>query len=149
MWFPEKPSLEKSSIAGSQTKDLRSVDLFATDCTTPHPPSINVPDISNLLYLIFTGMYTFKASSKEPQNCACLCICMHHWLDSHVCLSGQRPKPGSIKDHVPNMLCLKQLGAICPYINNSNKSLPTEKCILNPFWKAVNLQYTRRPRLPC
>jgi len=22
MWFPEKPSLEKSSIAGSQTKDL-------------------------------------------------------------------------------------------------------------------------------
>jgi len=62
------------------------------------PHCIYVPDISDLLYLIFTGMYTFKASSKELQNCACLC--MHHWLDLHVCLSGQRPKPGSIKDHV-------------------------------------------------
>ena len=35
------------------------------------------------------------------------------------------------------MQCLKQLGALCPYINNSNKSLPTEKCLLTPFWKAV------------
>jgi len=25
MWFPEKPSLEKSSIAGSRTKDLNSL----------------------------------------------------------------------------------------------------------------------------
>jgi len=46
-------------------------------------------------------MHTFKASSKEPQNCACLCL--HHWLDLHVYLSGQRPKPGNIKDHV---ICL-------------------------------------------
>ncbi len=29
---------------------------------------MNVPDISDLLYLIFTGMYTFKASSKELQK---------------------------------------------------------------------------------
>jgi len=49
--------------------------------------NIYVPDRFTVQYLIFTGMYTFKASSKEPQNCACLC--MHHWLDLHVCLSGQ------------------------------------------------------------
>jgi len=47
-----------------------------------------------------------------------------------------------------NMQWWKKLGALCPYINNSNKSLPSEKCLLNPFWKAVNLQYTRRPRSP-
>ncbi len=28
--------------------------------------------------------------------------------------------------------------AVGGYINNSNKSLPTEKCLLIPFWKAVN-----------
>jgi len=37
MSFPEKPSLEISSIAGSQPRTSRSVDLFATDCATPHP----------------------------------------------------------------------------------------------------------------
>ncbi len=57
---------------------------------------IYVPVISDILYQTFTSMYTFKASSKELRNYTCLC--MHHGLNLHKCLSGQHPN--SIKYHV-------------------------------------------------
>ncbi len=37
MWFPEKPSLENHQFLGVEPRTSRSVDLFATDCATPHP----------------------------------------------------------------------------------------------------------------
>ena len=79
-------------------------------------------------------MYTFKASSKEASK---LCLPVHASLAGVRCgLVWPTPKARKYKRSC-NMQCLKQLGALCPYINNSNKSLPTEKCLLTPFWKAV------------
>ena len=66
-----------------------------------------------------------------------LCLPVHASLAELACvLVWPTPKARKYKRSC-NMQCLKQLGALCPYINNSNKSLPTEKCLLTPFWKAV------------
>jgi len=37
MWFPEKPSLKNHPLLEGEPRTSRFVDLFATDCATPHP----------------------------------------------------------------------------------------------------------------
>jgi len=73
----------------------------------------------------------FKIISK-------LCLPVHASLAGLTCVPvWPTPKARKYKRSC-NMQWLKQLGALRPYINNSNKSLPTEKCLLSTFLKAVN-----------
>jgi hypothetical protein len=48
-----------------------------------------VPGISDLLYLIFTGMYTFKASSKEASKPVVLNL---FWLAAHFAFKKHQEK---------------------------------------------------------